>query len=113
MIDYKGQLPIPQQWFRKHDFGSGNYETLSFLYVPERFFDGTLKPRILECTMFGTLVPQEKFSAPDVETGRAFLDGRFASRFAGHQCNEDCTGWSKLTEKDTPSDEEPISQTIQ
>jgi len=63
--------------------------------------------------MFGTLVPQEKFSAPDVKTAQAFLDGLFASRFAQHQCNEDCIDWSKVTGKDTPADEELINRTVQ
>ena len=107
------QFPVPQQWFRKHHFGDGNYETLAVFYMRERVYEGQLLPRILRCVMFGTLAPQEKVSAPNVETGKAILDAHFSGRFPEHQCNEGCTGWSKGSGGDTPFDEEPVTYTVQ
>lgn len=95
------QLPTPQEWIRKHDFGGRDYETLAVFYVPERVYEGIPRPRMLRCAMFGTLMPQEEPNAPDVETGQMMLDALFAKHFPEHRCNERCTGWSK-SGKDDP-----------
>lgn len=105
------QLPTPKMFFRKHDFGSGNYETLMVSYVPERVFEGVPYPNILRCTMFGTLRPQDDFSASDIEAGQMLLDAHFSKHFSDHQCNEDCIGWPEVD--DTPPDEPPVSHMIQ
>ena len=106
------QLPTPQQWLRKHDFGSGNYETLSVFYVLERVFEGVPRPRILRCAIFGTWAPQQEFSAPDAETGQMLLDAHFCKLFPEHQCSKGCTGWSKPGGDDTPSGGEPVGHTV-
>jgi hypothetical protein len=110
-----GGLPTPQQWFRKHVFGGRDYETLSVFYVPERVYEGIPRPRVLSCTMFGTLTPQEELTAPDIETGQMGLDALFKVRFPDHQCGEGCTGaWSSPTGGDSSRTyEEPVSRRVQ
>ena len=111
-----GDLPTPLQWFRKHAFDNGNYETLTIFYVPERVFEGRTLPRILRCIMFGSLAPQQELSAPDIEAGQMLLDAVFSKRFPEHQCSEECTAsWSKPVGENgsSPEGEEPINPTIQ
>ena len=107
------QLPTPQQWFRKHDFGGRDYETLWVFFVPERVFEGVPRARSLRCGISGTLAPQETVTAPDVETGKMLLDGLFTTRFPEHQCREGCSdGWSH-DEDEAPPDGEPVKHTVQ
>jgi len=108
------ELPTPKQWFRKHDFGGRDYETLSVFYVAERVYEGKPRPRILRCAMFGTLAPQEELNAPDIETGQMLLDALFEKRFPMHQCGEGCTGnWANPTGSDPLPEEEPFSRIVQ
>jgi len=109
------ELPTPKQWFRKHDFGGHDYETLSVFYLPEGVYEGILRPKILRCSMFGTLSPQEELSAPGIETGQMLLDALFNRRFLDHQCGEGCTGASSnpIGGNNPPTDDDPVSRTVQ
>ena len=107
-------LPTPKQWFRKHDFGGRDYETLSVFFVAERMYEGIPRPRILRCVMFGTLAPQEELGAPDIESGQMLLDALFSRRFPEHRCGRGCTdSWSNASDGDNPSDEGTVSPTVQ
>ena len=108
------QLPTPKMLLRAHNFRSDNYVTLSITHVPERVFEGVPRPRILRCSMFGTLLSrQEDFDAPDIEAGQMLLNACFCKLFPDHQCNESCTDWTVQGGDDTPSNEQPVNQTVQ
>jgi len=109
-------LPYPHHWFRKHDFGGRDYVTLSVMYVRERLNqEGKPLPRLLRCTMFGTLLTrQEELSAPDIASGQMMLDALFSRRFPDHECGEGCTGgWSKSGGDKGPFDEGPVTHMVQ
>jgi hypothetical protein len=107
------RLPNPKMFFRKHDFGKRDYETLMVSYIPARAFEGVPHPRILHCMIFGTLRLQDDFSATDIETVQMLLDAHFNKVYPGHQCNENCTSWTQPEVDDSPSDEPPLSHRIQ
>ncbi len=111
-----GELPAPQQWLRKHVFGGRDYQTLMVVYVAQRVFEGVPYPRILRCSMFGTLARQEELDASDIETGQMLLDALFRRCFPEHQCNEHCTDWPKSSaddDDDDPPDSGPVRLRIQ
>lgn len=109
------ELPVPQRWSRKHDFGGRDYVTLSVTYVAERHSPmGERLPERVRCVMCGTLLfPQEEFRAPNVDSGQMVLGAQFRRRFQEHQCNALCTGWAKTGGDKTPFDEGPITRTVQ